>query len=122
MTRAKRGRPSIGATPMTGAERMQRHREQTIKRAQEKLDQTVRLCKEILSEPGGTPVEIILPPFVIEVIKRFQITAPLTTEQIIQGALITWAIEESDNLPPLNQGWHQTAPIDTNATRDQKND
>jgi hypothetical protein len=121
MTEVKRGRPTIGKAPMTGAERMRRHREQTIKRAQDKLDQTIKLCKEILNEPGGTSVEIMLPPFVIEVIKRCQITAPLTTEQVIQGALITWAIEESDNLPPLNQGWHPTAS-DTNATRKQEND
>lgn len=109
MTKEKRGRPAIGAAPMTGAERMQRHRDQTIKRAQDKLDQNITLCKEILNEPGGIPVEIMLPPFVVEVIKRCQIMAPLTTEQVIQGALITWAIEESDNLPPLNQGWHLSA-------------
>lgn len=122
MTKAKVGRPAIGAAPMTGAERMRRVRELAAKREQDRLRHTIELSKEILSEPGGTPIEIVLPPFVTETIKRFQIVAALTAEQIIQGALVTWAIEESEKFPSPNQGWRAVDPSDTETATGEPND
>jgi len=95
-----RGRKPIGANAMTSTERMQRHRSAEKR----KLEERVIRCKEILNEQGGTQVQITIPKFVAEIIERFQITAPLSVEQIIIGALVTWAVEESDNLPPI--GWN----------------